>query len=83
MFFGWGERQLAMPQELPTGSQESGVRMEGHHFSPTHFMFFGEPKANTLFCVLTPGFNAPTADISKCPFQGKTKAWSHGLGCLP
>ena len=56
--------------------------MEGHHFSPTHFMFFGEQKANTLFCVLTPGFNASTPDISKSPFQGKTKAWSHGLGCL-
>ena len=36
-------------------SQKSGVSMEGHHFSPTRFMFFGEPQANILFCVLTYG----------------------------
>ena len=34
-------------------SQKSGVRMEGRNLSPTHVMFCGEPKANTLFCVLT------------------------------
>ena len=27
--------------------------MEGRHFSLTHFMFFGEPKANISSCVLT------------------------------
>ena len=52
--------------------------MEGHHFSPTHFLFFGEPKAKTLFCVLTSGFDASRPDMTKRALQGQTKAWSSG-----